>query len=194
MHALLCSGPLTPQQAIPVMPSSHLILCRPLLLLPPIPPKTPPEAPGHSQASLAQPKKKKCKKAKWLSQEAFQIAEKGKEAKGKEEKERHTKLNTEFQRIAKRDRKTFLSDQCKEIEDNSRMGKTKDLFKKIRDTKGTFQAKMGSIKDINCVGLTKAEDIKKRWQEQTEELFNIKAKHKCVSHSVIFDSLQSHGL
>ena len=115
-------------------------------------------------------KKKKCKKAKWLSQEAFQIAEKGKEAKGKEEKERHTKLNTEFQRIAKRDRKTFLSDQCKEIEENSRMGKTKDLFKKIRDTKGTFQAKMGSIKDINCVGLTKAEDIKKRWQECTVEL------------------------
>ena len=88
-------------------------------------------------------KKKKCKKAKWLSQEAFRIAEKRKEAKGKEEKERHTKLNTEFQRIAKRDRKTFLSDQCKEIEENNRIGKTKDLFKKIRDTKGTFHANKG---------------------------------------------------
>ena len=90
------------------------------------------------------PKKKKCKKAKWLSEEALQTTEKRREAKGKGEKERHTHLNVEFQTLAKRDKKAFLSDQCKEIEENNRMGKTRDLFKKIRDTKGTFQAKMGS--------------------------------------------------
>ena len=116
------------------------------------------------------PKKKKCKKAKRLSEEALQIAVK-REAKSKGEKERYTHLNTEFQRIAKRDKKVFLSDQCKEIEENNRMGKTRDLFKKIRDTKGTFHAKMGSIKDINCVGLTKAEDIKKRWQEYKDHTY-----------------------
>ena len=95
------------------------------------------------------PKKKKCKKAKWLSEEALQIAEKRRETKGKGERERYTHLNTEFQRIARRDKKAFLSDQCKEIEENNRMGKTRDLFKKIRDTKGTFHVKMGIIKDRN---------------------------------------------
>ena len=113
-------------------------------------------------------KKKKCKKAKWLSEEALQIAEKRREAKGKGEKERYTYLNAEFQRIARRDKKAFLSDQHKEIEENNRMGKTRDLFKKIRDTKGTFHAKMGSIKHRNGMDLTEAEDIKKRWQEYTE--------------------------
>ena len=107
------------------------------------------------------PKKKKCKKAKWFSEEALQIAEKRREAKGKGEKERYTHLNTEFQRIARRDKKAFLSDQCKELEENKRMGKTRDLFKKIRDTKGTFHAKMGTIKDRNGMDLTEAEDIKK---------------------------------
>ena len=107
------------------------------------------------------PKKKKWKKAKWLSEEVLETAVK-REVKGKGEKERYTHLNTEFQRIARRDRKVFLSDQCKEIEENNRMGKTRDLFKKIRDTKGTFHAKMGSIKDRNGMDLTEAEDIKKR--------------------------------
>ena len=116
------------------------------------------------------PKKKKCKKAKWLSQEALQIAEKRKEMKYKGEKERYTHLNAKFQRIAKRDEKAFLSDQCKAIEENNRMGKTRDLFKKIRDNKGTFHAKMGSIKVRNGMDLTEAEDIKKRWQEYTGEL------------------------
>ena len=115
-------------------------------------------------------KKKKCKKAKWLSEEVLQIAEK-REAKGKGEKERYTHLNIEFQRVARRDKKAFLSDQCKEIKENNRMGKTRDLFKKIRDTKGTFHAKMGSIKDKNGMDLTEAEDIKKKWQEYTEELY-----------------------
>ena len=117
------------------------------------------------------PKKKKCKKAKWLSEKALRIAEKRKEAKSKGGKERHTNLKTELQRIARRDKKVFLSDQCKEIEENNRMRKTRDLFKKIRDTKGKFNAKMDTIKDRNGVGLTKAEDIKKRWQEYTEELY-----------------------
>ena len=116
------------------------------------------------------PKKNKCKKAKWLSEEALQVAVKKREVKGKEEKERYTHLNAEFQRIAKSDKKAFLSDQCKEIEGNNRMGKTRDLFKKIRDTKGTFHANMGTIKDRNSMDLTEAEDIKKRWQEYTEEL------------------------
>ena len=117
------------------------------------------------------PKKKKCKKAKWLSEKAFQIAVKRRKAKSKEEKERYTHLNAEFQTIARRDKKAFLSNQCKETEENNRMGKTTDRFKKIRDTKGTFHAKMGSIKDRNGMDLTEAEDIKKRWQEYTEELY-----------------------
>ena len=107
------------------------------------------------------PKKKKCKKAKWLSEEALQTAMKRRVAKGKGEKERYTHLNAEFQRIARRNKKAFLSDQCKEIEENKRMGKTRDLFKKIRDTKGTFHAKMGSIKDRIGMDLTEAEDTKK---------------------------------
>ena len=108
------------------------------------------------------PMEKKCKKAKWLPGEALQIAVKRREAKSKREKERYKHLNAEFQRIARRDKKAF-SDQCKEIEENNRMGKTRDLFKKIRDTKGTFHAKMSLIKDRNCMELTEAEDIKKRW-------------------------------
>ena len=118
------------------------------------------------------PKKKKCKKAKWLSEEvkSLQIAEKQREMKGKGENGRYTHLNEEFQRIARREKKAFLSNQCKEIEENNRMGKTRDLFKKIRDTNGTFHAKMGSIKDRNGMDLTEAVDIKERWQEYTEEL------------------------
>ena len=112
------------------------------------------------------PKKKKCKKDKWLSEEALQIAEKRTEVKGKGEKERYTHVNAEFQSITRRDKKAVLSDQCKEVEENIRMGKSRDLFKKSRDTKGTFHAKMGSIiKDRHCMDLTEAEDIKKRWQE-----------------------------
>ena len=107
------------------------------------------------------PKKKKCKEAKWLSVEALQVAENRREAKGKGEKERYSHLNVEFQRIARRDKKAFLKDQCKEIE-KSRMGKTRDCFKKIRDTKGTFHAKMDTMKDRNGMDLTEAEDIKKR--------------------------------
>ena len=117
------------------------------------------------------PKKKKCKKAKWLSEEALQIAVKRREVKSKGEKERYKHLNAEFQRIARRDWKAFLRDQHKEIEENNRMGKTRDLFKKIRDTKGTFHAKMGSINDRNGMDLTEAYDIKKRWQEYIEELY-----------------------
>ena len=113
---------------------------------------------------------KKCKKAKWLSEEALQIAVK-REVKSKGEKERYKHLNAEFQRIARSDKKAFLSDQCKEIEENNRMGKTRNLLKKIRDTKGTFHAKMSSIKDRNGVDLTEEEDINKRWQEYTEELY-----------------------
>ena len=112
-----------------------------------------------------------CKKAKWLSEEALQIAVKRREAKNKGKEERYTHLNAECQRITRRDKKAFLSDQCKEIEENNRMGKTRDLFKKIGDTKGTFHAKMGSIMDRNGMDLTEAEDIKKRWQEYTEELY-----------------------
>ena len=106
------------------------------------------------QGSRSPPWKRNAKKAKWLSQEALQIAVKGREAKSKGEKERYTHLNTKFQRIARRDKKAFLSDQCKEIEDNNRIGKTRDLFKKTRDTKGTFHAKMGTIKDRNGMDLT----------------------------------------
>ena len=117
------------------------------------------------------PIEKKCKKAKWLSEEALQIAVKRREAKSKGGKDRYKHLNAEFQRIARRDKKAFFSDQCKEIEENNRMGKTRDLFKKIRDTKGRFHAKMSSIKDRNGMDLTEAEDIKNRWQEYTEELY-----------------------
>ena len=106
-----------------------------------------------------------------MSEEVLQIAEKRREAKSKGEKERYTHLNAEFQRIARRDRKAILSDQCKEIEENNRIGKARDLFKKIRDTKGTFHAKMGSMKDENSMDLTDAEEVKKRWQEYTEELY-----------------------
>ena len=113
--------------------------------------------------TMTNAKSTQCKKEKWLSEEALQIAVKRREVKGKGEKKRYTHLNAEFQRIARRDKKTFLSDQCKEIEENNRMGKTRDHFKKIRDTKGTFHAKTGSKKDINCMDLTEAEDIKKRW-------------------------------
>ena len=114
---------------------------------------------------------KKCKKEKWLSEEALQIAEKRKEVKGKGEKEKYTHLNAEFQRITRRDEKPFLSNQCKEIEENNRMGKTRDLFKKTRDAKWIFHGKMGTIKDRNGMNLTEAKDIKKRWQEYTEELY-----------------------
>jgi len=117
------------------------------------------------------PKKKKCKKAKWLSEGALQIAVKRREVKSKGVKERYKHLNAEFQRIARRGKKAFLSDLCKDIEENNRMGKTRELFKKIRDSNGTFHAKMGSAKDRNGMDLTEAEDIQKRWQEYTEELY-----------------------
>ena len=116
------------------------------------------------------PREKKCKTAKWLSGEALQIAVKRREVEKKGEKERYKHLNAEFQRIARRDKKAFFCDQCKEIGEKNRMGKTRDLFKKIRDTKGTFHAKMGKIKDRNGMDLTEAQDVKKRWQEYTEEL------------------------
>ena len=109
------------------------------------------------------PKKKKCKIAKWLSKETLKIAVKRREVKSKGEKESYTHLNAEFQKIARRDKTAYLSDQCKEIEENNRMGKIRDFFKKIRDTKGTFHVKMGTINDRNGIDLTKAEDIKKRW-------------------------------
>ena len=135
------------------------------------------------------PKKKKCKKAKWLSEEDLEIAEKRREAKVKGENERYTHLSAEFQRIARRDKKAFLSDQCKEIEENNRMGKTKDRFKKIRDTKGIFHAKMGTIKDRNGMDLTEAEDIKKRWQEYTEELYK-KDLHYPDNHDGVITHLE----
>ena len=117
------------------------------------------------------PMEKKCKKAKWLSEEALKIAVKRREAKSKGEKERYPHLNAEFQRRARRDKKAFLSDQCKEIEENNRMGKARDLFKKIRETKGTFHAKLGLIQDRNGMDFREAEDVKTRWQEYTEELY-----------------------
>ena len=122
------------------------------------------------QEAMIKSKKKKCKKVKWLSEENLQITEKRPEAKGKGIKERYTHLNAEFQRIAKRDKKAFLSGQCKKIEENNRMGKNRDLFKKIKYTKGTFHAKMDTIKDRNIMYLTEAEDVSKRWQEYSEEL------------------------
>ena len=139
------------------------------------------------------PKKNKCKKAKWLSEEGLQIAMKRRDTKGKGEKERFTHLNAEFQTTARRDKKAFLRDQCKEIEENNRMGKTRDLFKKIRDTKGTFHAKMGSIKDRNGMDLTEAEDIKKRWQEYTEELYK-KDLHDPNNHDGVITHLEPHIL
>ena len=128
-------------------------------------------------------------KAKWLSEEALQIAVKSREVKSKGEKERYTHLNAEFQRIARRDKKAFLSDECKEIEENNRTGKTRYLFKKIRDTKGTFHAKMDSIKDRNSRDLTEAEAIKKRWQEYTEERYK-KDHHKPDNHDGVITNLE----
>ena len=135
------------------------------------------------------PMEKKCKKAKWLSREALQIAVKRKEAKSKGEKERHKHLNAEFQRIARRDKKAFFSNQCKKIEEKNRMGKTRDLFKKIRDTKGIFHVKMGSIKDRNYMDLTEAEDIKNKWQEYTEELYK-KDLHDTDNHDGVITHLE----
>ena len=134
-------------------------------------------------------KKKKCKKAKRLSEEALQIAVKRREVKSKGEKERYKDLNVEFQRIARRDKKAFLSYQHKEIEENKRMGKTRDLFKKIRDMKGIFHAKMGLIKDRNGTELTEAEDIKKRWQEYTEVLYK-KDLHDPDNHNGVITHLE----
>ena len=134
------------------------------------------------------PKKKKCKKAKWLSEKALQIAVKRREAKGKGEKEIYKHPNAEFQRVSRRDKKTFFSDQCKEIEENNRMEKTRDL-KKIKGIKRTFHAKMGSIKDRNGMELPEAEDIKKRWQEYTEELYK-KDLHDPDNHDGVITHLQ----
>ena len=135
------------------------------------------------------PKKQKSKKAKWLSEETIQIAEKRREVKSKGEKERYIHLNAEFQRIARRDKKVFFSDQCKEIEENNRMGKTRHLTKKIRHIKGTFHAKMGSKKDRNCLNITEVEDIKNRWQEYTEELYK-KDLHDPDNHNWVITHLE----
>ena len=135
------------------------------------------------------PKEKKCKKVKWLSEEVLQIAEKRREPKGKGKKGTYTHLNAEFQRITRRDKKAFLSDQCKEIEENNRMQETRDLFKKITDTEGTFHAKMGTIKDRNGMDLTEVEDIKKRWQEYTEELYK-KDLHDPDNHDGVITHLE----
>ena len=134
-------------------------------------------------------KEKKCKKAKWLSEEALKIAVKRREVKSKEEMKRYKHLNAKLQRIARRDKKAFLSDQCKEREEINRMGKTRDLFKKIRDTKGTFHAKMSSIKDRNGMDLTEAEDVKKRWQEYTKELYK-KDLHDPNNHDGVITDLE----
>ena len=135
------------------------------------------------------PQEKEMQKAKWLSEEALQTAEKRREAKSKGEKERYKHLNAEFQGIARRDKKALLSDQYKEIEENNRIGKTRDPFKKIRDTKGTYHAKMGLIKDRNGRDLTEAEDIKKRWQEYTEELYR-KDLHDPDNHDGVITQLE----
>ena len=132
---------------------------------------------------------KKCKKAKWLSGEALQIAVKRREVKSKGEKERYKHLNAELQRIAKRDKKAFFSDQCKETEEKNRMGKTRDLFKKIRDTKGTLHANMGSIQGRNGMDLTETEEIKERWQEYTEELYK-KDLHDPDNHDGVVTHLE----
>ena len=128
-------------------------------------------------------------KGKSLSEEALQIAEKRREAKGKGEEERYTHLNAEFQRVARRDKKAFLRDQCKEIKENNRMEKTRDFFKKIRDIKGTFHTKMGTIKDRNGMDLREAKDIKKRWQEYTEELYK-RDLHDPDNHDGVITHLQ----
>ena len=143
----------------------------------------------RNQWSRPSPRERNAKKAKWLSEEALQIAEKGREAKGKVKKERYSHLNAEFQRRARRDKKASLSDQCKEIKENNRLGKTRNLFKKIRDTKGTFHAKIGSIKDRNGMDLTETEDIKKRWQEYTEELYK-KNLHDTDNHDGVITHLE----
>ena len=135
------------------------------------------------------PMEKKCKKAKWLSEEAWQIAMKRRKPKSKGEKEIYTHLNAEFHRIARRDKKAFLSDQCKEIEENNRMGKTRGLFKKIRDTKGIFHAKMGSIKDRSGMDLTEAEDIKKKWQKYTGDQYK-KDLHNPDNHDGMITHLE----
>ena len=136
------------------------------------------------------PKKKKYKKAKWFSEEALQIAEKRRDVVDKGKKKRYTYLNAEFQRVARRDlKKPFLSDQCKEIEENNRMRKTRDLFKKTRDTKETFHAKMGTIKDRNGMDLKEAKDIKTRWQEYTEELYK-KDLHDPDTHDGVITHLE----
>ena len=142
------------------------------------------------------PMEKKCKKAKWLSEEALQIAVKRREMKSKGEKERYSHLNAEFQRITRKDKKAFLSNQCKEIEENNRMGKTRDLFKKFKDAKGTFHAKMGSIKDRNGMDLTEAEDIKKRWQEYTESESEVAQSYLTLCHPMDCSLLGSsvHGI
>ena len=141
------------------------------------------------KGSRPSPRKRECKKAKWLSEEALQIAVKRTEVKGKGGKERYTHLNAEFQRIARRDKKAFLCDRCKEMEENYRMGKTRDLFKKIRDTKGTFHAKIGSINDRNGMDLREAEDIKKRWQEYTEKVYK-KDLHNPDNHNGVITHLE----
>ena len=133
--------------------------------------------------------RKKCKRAKWLSEEALQIAEKTREAKGKGEKERYTHLKSEFQRLARRDKKVFLSDQGKELQENKRMGKTRDLFKKIRDTKGTFHAQIGTIKNRNGMDPTEAEEVKKRWQEYTGELYK-KDLHDLDNHNGVITHIE----
>ena len=139
------------------------------------------------------PKKKKCKKAKWLSEEALQIAVERREVKSKGEKERYTHLSAEFQRIARRDKKAFFSNPCKEIEENNSMGMTRDHFKKIRDTKGTFPAKMGTIKDRNGMNIAETEDIKKRWQEYTEGLYK-KDLHDLDNHDGVITHLEPYIL
>ena len=147
----------------------------------------------RSQGSRPSPRKRNAKKAEWLSEEALQIAKKRREAKSKGEKERYTHLNAEFQRIAGRDKKAFLSDQCKEIEESNRMGNTRDFFKKIRDTKGTFHAKMGTIRDRNGMDLTEAEDIKRRRQDYIEELYK-KDLHDPDNHNDMIMHLEPNIL
>ena len=141
------------------------------------------------QGARPSPRKRNAKKAKWLSEEALKIVVKRREAKSKGEKERYSHLNAELQRIARRNKKAFLSDQCTAIEENNRTGKTRDLFKKIRDTKGTLHTKMGSIKDRKGRDLTEAEDIKKRWQEYTEELYK-KDLHDQDNHNGVITHLE----
>ena len=131
------------------------------------------------------PKKKKCKKAKWFSKEALQISEERREEKGKGERERYSQLKAEFQRIARRDNKAFFNEQCKEVQENNRMGKTGDLFRKIRDNKGKLHARMGMIRDRNGMDLTETEEIKKRWQRQTEELYKKGLNHLDNHYGVV---------